>query len=229
MMTNDDVDGSADTADMPLGDGGGGELLVVPVSECCISVWCGPVGASAGVLGAIGKRHCLLAKRSCGGSLTVFELIPGDAASEKHRVGGPDSMVYVFPGRDPSTEPDQKHEFSVCYECNSDGSDPVACDCLTPKKVGDYPWRRQKDYGPPRGETLSGTAMRYVAARVSGTHFAGPNSNTFAKYFMYRCTEVGKRPPKPGGADGWDFPIGGAADHPPPWGGVVNVQRTRRW
>lgn len=43
-----------------------------------------------------------------------------------------------------------------------------------------------------------------------------PNSNSFAKYYMYRCTKKGHRPKKPAGAVGWGF----SEASPSPWGGV---------
>jgi hypothetical protein len=95
------------------------------------------------------------------------------------------------------------------------GLDPVACSCIDKDVVGRYPWRDESDYRPVKpGRGVK----RFVAENY------GPitNSNTFVRYYAFRCTKQGQRPPKPHGAIGWDADLGRGDDHPPPYGGVVN-------
>lgn len=208
------------------GDGCPGKPLNRPgPGQCCIYVLCTPILASSGFLGAAGVVHCLIQKTSCSGESSVFELVPGVGGDSPNRVGGARSMVFAFPGRNLLGNPGYEKHFEVCHKCGENNSDSIACDCINKKSASNYPWRDENDYYPKRegakGVGLIGGLAQSAANVADVSRRPWTNSNFFARYFAYRCSEVGKRPKMPPGAMGWDADVGRGADHPSPYGGVL--------
>jgi hypothetical protein len=204
--------------------------VVTPVKECCIRLICRDVEKVPGP-----GVHCGIEKISCNGDRVVYELlIAPPKAKDVRQQGGSGSQIYAI--RDPNyaagTDTRYKVEFSVCYPCDDGGRDPIACDCVVdavgrPNDVGAYPWRDSSNYNPGGVGDLPMKVMKVVADASVGRLFH-PNSNSFAKYYMHRCTKKGHRPKMPKNAWGWGFDFGGnGPDHPPPWAGVSQATGER--
>lgn len=207
--------------------------------ECCIGLICRPLAGPSGLLGT----HCAIEKTSCDGDRVVYELLrePPEVDGAA-RVGGESSMVYAIRNAQYATGVDRRYwtEFRVCYPCDADtpGLDPVACRCVTdgtgrPNDVGEYPWRDRSRYNPNFDLDLGWAKWGWLIPSASADSLASslthPNSNSFAKYYIHRCTKSGKRPSKPPFAHGWGFDFGrsGRPGYPPPWGGVVDARGER--
>ncbi len=193
------------------------------IAECCIRLICRDVEKVP-----LPGVHCGIEKISCNGDRVVYELLTDPPkAKDVRQQGGSGSQVYAI--RDPNyaagTDTRYSIEFSVCYPCDNDRSDPIACNCVVdgvgrPNDVGTYPWRDSSNYNPGGVGDLPMQMMKPIADAIAGQLFH-PNSNSFAKYYMHRCTKKGHRPKMPKSAWGWGFDYGGKGpDHPPPWGGV---------
>src|SRR5690606_28385726 len=192
----------------------------VQVRYCCISLLCRPVD------GLRPAQHCAVRKTSCSGASVIYELLtapPSAYTSRFRRLGGAGSYVYAISDPEHLKRRYYWHvRYTVCYPCRQmlDGSeeDPVACACVTDQVVCGYGWRHGHQYRPASGSLLEFGSSAIELLLVGGAF--EPNSNSFAKYWMHRCTKIGRRPKRPRNAPGWGFEFGARGpNYPPPWGG----------